>query len=215
MSEAGSAGRKRSWVWLGIAIVIAGGVGLWRWAGRTDREAQTEYRRGLALLQEGQAEDGRSALERVAVEYPASDWADDALLALGQSLQAEGRTADARGVFTQLLERYPERPIARQAADRLAQLNAPGGAAPATSRVAPASAAVSATRAQPAAPLPAAGETVYIVQAGDTLTKIARQFGTTVDAIRQANGISGDLIYPKQQLRIITQNTAPGSSTNL
>ncbi len=40
----------------------------------------------------------------------------------------------------------------------------------------------------------------YIVQPGDTLWSIARQFGTTVEALRSANGLDGNLIWPGQVL---------------
>jgi LysM repeat protein len=42
----------------------------------------------------------------------------------------------------------------------------------------------------------------YTVVEGDTLTLIAERFGTTVDAIRQANGIGGDVINIGQVLVI-------------
>lgn len=35
----------------------------------------------------------------------------------------------------------------------------------------------------------------YVVKAGDTLFSIARAFGTTVDALKQANGLTGNLIF--------------------
>ena len=42
----------------------------------------------------------------------------------------------------------------------------------------------------------------YVVQAGDTLGTIAARFGTTAEAIRAANGLSGDLINVGQVLTI-------------
>lgn len=44
--------------------------------------------------------------------------------------------------------------------------------------------------------------TPYEVQRGDTLGGIARRYGTTVSAIRGANGISGNTIYAGQTLMI-------------
>jgi len=42
----------------------------------------------------------------------------------------------------------------------------------------------------------------YIVQSGDTLNSIAARFGTTAQAIREANGLTSDLIHPGQVLII-------------
>jgi len=49
----------------------------------------------------------------------------------------------------------------------------------------------------------AGGEVWYTVKKGDTLTKIANMFNTTVDMLVQLNNISNpNLIYPGQRLRI-------------
>ncbi|MDR2204474.1 MAG: polysaccharide lyase family 7 protein [Nitrososphaerota archaeon] len=43
----------------------------------------------------------------------------------------------------------------------------------------------------------------YIVQNGDSLWLIGLKFCVTVDAIKKANGLSSDVIYPGQQLQIL------------
>jgi LysM repeat protein len=48
----------------------------------------------------------------------------------------------------------------------------------------------------------------YVVQPGDTIFKISVRFGVSMDAIRAANGISGNLIYSGQTL-IIPDPNAP------
>ncbi|MCX7569530.1 LysM peptidoglycan-binding domain-containing protein [Tumebacillus sp. DT12] len=50
------------------------------------------------------------------------------------------------------------------------------------------------------APAPAAGE--YIVQPGDTLSGLAARYNTTVDAIKQASGMTGDSLIAGQRLMI-------------
>lgn len=73
---------------------------------------------------------------------------------------------------------------------------------------------------QPATP-PASGTTtsggVYIVQAGDTLGKIALRFGTTVQALMSANGLTNpNLVWVGQRLKIVKGSgatTPPGGST--
>jgi LysM repeat protein len=49
---------------------------------------------------------------------------------------------------------------------------------------------------------PAPTPRTYVVQQGDTLNEIATQFGTTAQAIRNANGITGDTINVGQVLII-------------
>ena len=51
-------------------------------------------------------------------------------------------------------------------------------------------------------PNPGTESTTYTVVAGDSLWAIANRYGTTVDALRAANGISGDLILVGQVLII-------------
>lgn len=51
-----------------------------------------------------------------------------------------------------------------------------------------------------APPSDEAASQIHIVQRGETLFTIARQYGTTVAAVRALNGLSGDLISVGQQL---------------
>ncbi len=62
-----------------------------------------------------------------------------------------------------------------------------------------------------AAPEPPVPGDVVIVRAGDTLWGIAVAYGITVADLRAANGITGDLIYPGQRLRLPAAGEAPPS----
>ena len=55
----------------------------------------------------------------------------------------------------------------------------------------------------------ATGEHVYTVKAGDNLTKIATQFGTTPNAIRKANSLATDRITVGQKLKIPGKSPGP------
>ncbi len=71
--------------------------------------------------------------------------------------------------------------------------------------VAPASVGASASTlpvSVPPEPTPAPSQTIYIVQEGDTLNVIAQRFGTTVEAIQAANGLTGTEIDVGQELII-------------
>jgi membrane-bound lytic murein transglycosylase D len=71
-----------------------------------------------------------------------------------------------------------------------------GGAAPAPTR--------SATAAASSSPRPAASSAArtHLVQPGETLTSIARKYGTTIAEIRRLNGMSGDRIRVGQRIRV-------------
>ena len=57
-------------------------------------------------------------------------------------------------------------------------------------------------------PTPAPAHKVYVVKKGDTVYKIAKRFGTTMEAIILANNLHNpDLIYPGQILLIPTVST--------
>ena len=56
------------------------------------------------------------------------------------------------------------------------------------------------------------GTTLYKVQPGDTLSKIAARFKTTVQAIRQANNLRTDRIIAGASLRIPSGTTTDGQS---
>jgi len=70
--------------------------------------------------------------------------------------------------------------------------------------VAPSVAEASAAGSPSSAPVvtPAPSQRTYTVQQGDTLNLIAERFGTTAEAIRAANGLSGDTINIGQVLII-------------
>ncbi|MDO4670510.1 MAG: LysM peptidoglycan-binding domain-containing protein [Aerococcus sp.] len=55
---------------------------------------------------------------------------------------------------------------------------------------------------------PSSGAKSYTVKAGDGLWTVAQALGTTIDAVKQANGLSSNLIFPGQVLY------APGSSAS-
>jgi LysM repeat protein len=65
-----------------------------------------------------------------------------------------------------------------------------------------------------AAPATQGQSVVHTVQAGETLSSIARRYGTTWQAIAQANGIvNPNQIYVGQQLRIGTSTSSGGTSS--
>jgi LysM repeat protein len=88
------------------------------------------------------------------------------------------------------------------AGQQLAVFTAPDSAAP--------QAAASDPATQPEAPPPAPSGTTHVVQPGEHLAQIARQYGVNWVAIAQANGISNaDTIYAGQTLTIPALGSIP------
>ncbi len=69
--------------------------------------------------------------------------------------------------------------------------------------------------APPAQPGAAAepGATVHVVRSGDTLTRIAARYGTTVKELRQFNNLKTDRILVNQKLKIPPSTTAAPAPT--
>ncbi|WP_019414888.1 LysM peptidoglycan-binding domain-containing protein [Paenisporosarcina sp. TG20] len=63
----------------------------------------------------------------------------------------------------------------------------------------------------PSQPVTPTNTTTYTVKSGDTLSKIALQFKTSVSSIQQLNNISSHMIHPGQVLKI--SGSAPAPST--
>lgn len=58
-------------------------------------------------------------------------------------------------------------------------------------------------------PTTSAPQTEYTVQTGDSLSRIATQFNTTIEDLREANGLSTTVIRAGQRLRIPSGSQAP------
>jgi LysM repeat protein/Tfp pilus assembly protein PilO len=106
----------------------------------------------------------------------------------GRQLAAEGKLEEAKSEFTRALDVKPD---GGEAMTELRALAAGETPTPPTTPTAP-------TTPQPQ-------YVTYVVRQGDTLYSIARWYGTTVQAIMAANGLTSYTIHPGQQLRIPTE----------
>ena len=85
---------------------------------------------------------------------------------------------------------------------RIAKMNIGGGASTPPPAPRPISSAARNATPPPAAPAPASSGYNHIVEAGQTLSEIARGYGVTVNAIKQANGLKNDNLRIGQKLFI-------------
>jgi tetratricopeptide (TPR) repeat protein len=96
----------------------------------------------------------------------------------GYALAAEGRLEEAKEEFSRALEIKPD---GAEAAVGLQQL---------------------AGEVLPPTPISETQYTIHVVQRGENLYRISLRYGTTVEAIMAANGLTSNNIYVGQQLRI-------------
>jgi N-acetylmuramoyl-L-alanine amidase len=92
-------------------------------------------------------------------------------------------------------------------------LRVPGRTAPATTTLA-ASAATHTIAAAAPAPAPKPAQATLVVQSGDTLSQLAAQAGTTVEALMSVNGLTSHLIHPGQHLAVASSGAKPASSVS-
>lgn len=92
-----------------------------------------------------------------------------------------------------------------QAADDSAPVEALGDQPLTTKPASTTATAPAATQAQPSAAMasiPAYPDNVYVVKSGDTLSQIARDCGTSVKALKAANGLNGERLTVGQKLNL-------------
>lgn len=112
----------------------------------------------------------------------------------GYRLAAEGQLEEAKAEFIRALDIKPD------GAEALAGLRELAGETPVPPQPT--------TQPPSATPTPQSGYITYVVQQGDTLYSIARRYGTTVEAIKAANGLPDNNIHVGQQLRIPTGSSS-------
>ncbi len=104
-----------------------------------------------------------------------------ALFAQAERAFLQGAYPEAKLLYQQVLEQSPASEMAPAAQQRLGEVNLRLILSPAMTPDA----------------------LIYRVQPGDTLTQIAKKFGTTVELLQAANGLTGDRIRPEQRLKVV------------
>ena len=120
------------------------------------------------------------AFEKVIADFPGTAQAEKAYAEIAGMYKQQGNLSQEKAALRALIEAFPEGESAAQAKERLWAMNINelfSGAKTDSS-------------------------TEYVVQSGDTLYKIAREFGTNVDLIMKANKIESSLIRPGMKLNV-------------
>jgi lipoprotein-anchoring transpeptidase ErfK/SrfK len=120
------------------------------------------------------------SLRAIASKYVGSSKSEKALFRLADLYQKRGDLVAARNTYQKLIDVYPGSKDIQTAEARRSDLNI----------------AVLFSKAMDG------GAFEYKVEAGDTLTKIARQFGTTIGLIMTANNLAGSDLAIGQKLKV-------------
>jgi lipoprotein-anchoring transpeptidase ErfK/SrfK len=135
-----------------------------------------------SLDKDGKADEAIKELEKVVAEFPESKKAGEALIVLGAIYEKQGKLVDARDSYKKAFESYPDADIVKDAKPKIEELNMKILFSPYADSI----------------------SKEYTVQAGDSLAKISKVFGTTVELLRRSNNISGNTIRLGQRLKVIT-----------
>jgi lipoprotein-anchoring transpeptidase ErfK/SrfK len=131
-------------------------------------------------IQQDRLPEAQATLEELIGNFPDSSWVDEGLLKLGQVYEQQRQLLEARAMYRLLLERFPESPLAGQAQALLGSANI----------------------ALLFSPILTELDEAYEVASGDTLGKIAQSHRTTIELLKRANGLTSDVIRPKQKLKV-------------
>ena len=121
-----------------------------------------------------------SLAERVLKEYPAAASTDRALLILGNASARQDRLVEAKQAYQRLLTERPDSVVVGQAQEQLGEVNIRLFSSPAVT----------------------ARDAAYDVQPGDSLTKIAKEFHTTIELLATANHLPDEILRPKMRLKV-------------
>lgn len=106
----------------------------------------------------------------------------EALVSQAASLEKQGKLAEARDAYKKAYETYPDTAIVKVAKPKVEELG----------------------MKVLFSPLVDSYSKEYIVQSGDSLAKIAKVFGTTIELIKRSNGLASDNIRQGQKLKVVT-----------
>lgn len=168
-----AAGLLAAVVGIGVVIVVGQQGLLGGKAGRLLAQASRAQQAGR--LPEAQAQ-----LEELIATFPDSPSADDALLKLAEVHEAQQQWTEARTTYRTLMERFPNSPLLARAQAGLGKVNIALLFSPTVTEL----------------------DAAHDVKAGDTLGRIAKASGTTVEFLKKANSLSNDLIRPGQRLKV-------------
>lgn len=132
------------------------------------------------LISENKLDEAREKIDEIAVKFPDSVIVGEAYLNLAESYEKKKEPLEARDTYQVILGKYQNIDNIVEVQEKVAILNIDIlFSSLVTDR-----------------------DVFYEVEPGDTLSKIARRFGTTVDLIKISNSLKSDVIKTRAKLKI-------------
>lgn len=148
---------------------------------QTIDEPDTSYfQRADSLLKSGRPEDALKVYIDFIRRYPRHNLSGEALARMGAIYEEKGMISHALKVYEKISREYPEIESMDEIQTKLENLRIKLLFSPAEQE----------------------GCIFYEVKYGDSLAKIAKEFGTTVDLLKKTNRLQSDIIFPGQKLKI-------------
>ncbi len=168
---------------IGVIVVI---ISLFLFfVGRTKDESQSLQNRlakaGLTI-KNGDLKKAEGIYKNIIREYKNSEDAVLAMEGLADLYYMQNQLLKAKNLYKDIINQYPENDIIRKIQKKLWQLEIDilfSG-------------------------IVTENSAIYEVQPGDTLSKIARKFNTTVSLIKRCNDLKSDTIRPNNRLKVVT-----------
>lgn len=145
-------------------------------------KGRTIYRSAKAFEKAGKLDEAIKEYEGLVAEHPQSKKAAQSYISLASLYERQGKLVEAREAYKKAIQEYPNLDIAKTSKAKVEDLNI---------RILFSSAIDSMSK-------------IYEVQQGDTLGKIAKVFGETVELLKVSNDLDGDLIRQGMHLKVVT-----------
>lgn len=137
-------------------------------------------KRGTGLVKQGKLTEAEQVLKELLERYPTASEAAQALLGLGDIAYQQRKFLEARGLYARTLEQFPRATVAMTVQERLGRVNMD----------------------LLFSPIVTEQDQLYEVRVGDSLAKIAKRFGTTIELLKRSNRLKSDTIHPGQTLKV-------------
>lgn len=142
----------------------------------------TIYRSAKAFEKAGKLDEAIKEYEELVAEHPQSKKAAQSYILLASLYERQGKLVEAREAYKKAIQEYPNLDIAKTSKAKIEDLSIRILFSPAIDSM----------------------SKIYEVQQGDTLGKIAKVFGETVELLKVSNDLDGDLIRQGMHLKVVT-----------